>query len=342
VSNSTVLVTGGSGFVGAHCILQLLAAGHSVRTTLRSLSKEAAVRSMLVSAGADDSGLTFFAADLGADAGWAEAVAGCDYVLHVASPFPVSQPKNEDELIVPARDGALRVLRAAREAKVKRVVLTSSFAAIGYSAPPVGRAFTEADWTDPNDDVTAYVKSKTLAERAAWDFIATEGAGLELAVINPVGILGPVLGSDVSTSVQLAVTLMKGAMPGIPQLSFGIVDVRDVADLHLRAMTSPAASGERFLAIAGDVMTMPQMAAVLRNRMGEAASRVPTRVLPNWLVRIGGILSPQLRELVPQLGKVKSASNAKAREVLGWQPRSNEDAIVATAESLVAFGLLDA
>lgn len=328
--------------MGAHCILQLLAAGHTVRTTVRSLAKETDVRAMLVAAGADDSALTFFAADLGADAGWAEAVAGCDYVLHVASPFPVAQPKDEDDLIVPARDGALRVLKAARDAKVKRVVLTSSFAAIGYSAPPLGRAFTEEDWTDPTDNVTAYVKSKTIAERAAWDFIATEGEGLELAVINPVGILGPVLGADVSTSVQLAVTLMKGAMPGIPQLSFGIVDVRDVADLHLRAMTSPAASGQRFLAIAGDVMTMPQMAAVLRERMGEAASRVPTRVLPNWLVRIGGILSPQLRELVPQLGKVKSASNAKAREVLGWQPRSNEDAIVATAESLVAFDLLDA
>jgi dihydroflavonol-4-reductase len=297
---------------------------------------------MLVAAGADTSGLTFFAADLASDAGWADAVAGCDYVLHVASPFPAAQPKNEDDLIVPARDGALRVLRAARDAKVKRVVLTSSFAAIGYSAPPTGRRFSEEDWTDPTDEVTAYVKSKTIAERAAWDFIENEGAGLELAVINPVGILGPVLGHDVSTSVQLAVTLMKGAMPGIPQLSFGIVDVRDVADLHLRAMTSPAASGQRFLAIAGDAMSMPEMAAVLRNRMGESAARVPTRVLPNWLVRIGGIVSPQLRELVPQLGKVKNASNEKARTLLGWEPRSNEDAIVATAESLVAFGLLDA
>jgi len=296
---------------------------------------------MLEAAGADTGNLTFVAADLTSDAGWPEAIAGCDYVLHVASPFPAAQPKNEDDLIVPAREGALRVLRAARDARVKRVVLTSSFAAVGYSAAPVGRAFTEADWTDPTDEVTAYVKSKTIAERAAWDFIDAEGDGLELAVINPVGILGPVLGAELSTSVQLAVTLMKGAMPGIPQLSFGIVDVRDVADLHLRAMTNPAASGQRFLAISGEVMTMPQMAAVLRARLGDAASRVPTRVLPNWLVRVGGILSPQLRELVPQLGKVKNASNAKAREVLGWEPRSNEDAIVATAESLIALNLLD-
>jgi nucleoside-diphosphate-sugar epimerase len=341
MSGELVLVTGGSGFVGAHCILQLLDAGYRVRTTVRSLGREADVRAMLTVGGADpDAKLEFFAADLTSDEGWTDAVAGVDYVLHVASPFPPTQPKNADDLIIPAREGALRVLRAARDAKVKRVVLTSSFAAIGYSAPPVDRPFDETDWTNPNDDVTPYVKSKTLAERAAWDFIATEGGGLELAVINPVGILGPALSKDVSTSIQLASRLMDGDMPGIPQIAFGIVDVRDVAGIHLLAMTNPKAAGERFLAIAGPAMYMPEVARVLRDRMGDAAKRVPTRVLPNWLVRALAVVVPPLREVIPQLGKAKQASNAKAKSVLGWNPRSNEDAIVATAQSLIDLHLL--
>ncbi|HMH58583.1 MAG TPA: aldehyde reductase [Galbitalea sp.] len=343
MSGELVLVTGGSGFVGAHCILQLLDAGYRVRTTVRSLGREADVRSMLKVGRAEPGGeLEFSAADLLSDDGWPAAVKGVDYVLHVASPFPASQPKNADDLIVPAREGALRVLRAARDAGVKRVVLTSSFAAIGYSAPPVGRPFDETDWTNPNDDVTPYVKSKTLAERAAWDFVATEGGGLELAVINPVGILGPALSKDVSTSIQLASRLMDGDMPGIPQIAFGIVDVRDVAGIHLLAMTSPKAAGERFLAIAGSAMFMPEVAQVLRDRMGDAAKKVPTRVLPNWVVRALSLVAPPLRELVPQLGKVKEASNQKAKTVLGWNPRSNEDAIVATAQSLIDLHLLRA
>src|SRR3984957_2716599 len=200
---STVLVTGGSGFIASHSILQLLAAGHQVRTTVRSLKRESDVRAMLKEGGAEPgSRLSFIAADLENDAGWAQAVAGCEYVLHVASPLPPSVPKNEDELIVPAREGTLRVLRAARDAGVKRVVQTSSFAAIGYGHEPQTSPFNETDWTNPNEpDVQPYVKSKTLAERAAWDFIAKEGGGLELSVINPVGVLGPVLGADYSTSI---------------------------------------------------------------------------------------------------------------------------------------------
>jgi nucleoside-diphosphate-sugar epimerase len=341
MSNDVVLVTGGSGFVGAHCILQLLDAGYRVRTTVRSLAREPDVREMLKVGGGDpDAKLDFFAADLLADDGWADAVKGVDYVLHVASPFPPSQPKNPDDLIIPAREGALRVLRAARDAKVKRVVLTSSFAAIGYSTPPIGRPFDETDWTNPDDNVTAYVKSKTLAERAAWDFIQTEGGGLELAVVNPVGILGPALSKDVSTSIQFASRLMDGDMPGIPQVAFGIVDVRDVAGIHLLAMKNPKAAGERFLAIAGPAMYMPEVAQVLRERMGDAASKVPTRVLPNWLVRALALVVPPLREIIPQLGKAKQASSVKAKSVLGWNPRPNEDAIVATAESLVDLHLL--
>jgi len=339
---STILVTGGSGFIGSHCILQLLTTGHQVRTTLRSLKRENDVRSMLKvgGAGAADR-LSFIAADLQQDAGWPEAVAGCDYVLHVASPFPASVPKNEDELIVPARQGTLRVLRAARDAGVKRVVLTSSFAAIGYGQKEQQAPFNETNWTNPNgQDVLPYAKSKTLAERAAWDFIAQEGKGLELSVVNPVGVFGPVLGPDYSTSILIVQRMMDGATPGCPRLCFGAVDVRDVADLHIRAMTHPAAKGERFLAVAGDFLWMVDIARILKEHMGEAAKRVPKREIPNWLVRLAALRDPAVKQILPELGKFKNATNKKAKRVLGWTPRSNEESIVATAESLVRLGLL--
>lgn len=339
---STVLVTGGSGFIGSHTILQLLAAGHQVRATVRNLKREPEVRELLKQGGVEPGDrLSFFAADLERDAGWAEAVAGCDFVLHIASPFPQSVPKNEDELIIPAREGALRVLRAARDAGVKRVVLTSSFAAVGYGQPPSTTPFTEANWTNPaGEDVQPYVKSKTLAERAAWDFLAREGGQLELSVVNPVGVFGPVLGRDYSTSILMVQRLMDGAIPGSPQMYFGVVDVRDVADLHLRAMTNPAAKGERFIAVAGDFMSMVDIARVLKARLGEAAKRVPTRQLPNWLVRLVALRDPAAKQILPELGKRKNATSEKARRVLGWNPRSNEDAIAATGESLVRLGLL--
>jgi nucleoside-diphosphate-sugar epimerase len=341
---SIVLVTGGSGFVAAHCILQLLAAGHQVRTTVRSLKREADVRAMLAQGGASSADrLAFAVADLERDAGWAEAVIGCEYVLHVASPFPPTVPKDENELIVPAREGALRVLRASRDAGVKRVVLTSSFAAIGYGHAAQAAPFDEKDWTNvdgpANNDVRPYVKSKAIAERAAWDFMSREGGGLELAVVNPVGVFGPVLGPDYSTSILLVQRLLDGSMPGCPKLYFGVVDVRDVADLHLRAMTDPAAKGERFLAVAGDFMSMLQIARVLRSRLGEAARKVPKREVPNWLVRLAALRDPAVKQIVPELGKVKNATNAKAKRVLGWNPRSNEEAVVATAESLVRLRL---
>ena len=339
---STILVTGGSGFIGSHSILQLLAAGNQVRTTVRSPKRERDVRAMLKEGGADPGDrLSCAAADLEDDAGWAAAVAGCEYVQHVASPFPPNIPKHEDELIVPAREGTLRVLRASRDAGVKRVVLTSSFAAIGYGKKPQKTPFDETSWTDPNrDDVLPYAKSKTLAERAAWDFIANEGGDLELSVVNPVGVFGPVLGPDYSTSILLVQRLMDGAMPGCPRLYFGAVDVRDVADLHVRAMTHPAAKGERFLAVAGDFMSIVDIANVLKSRMGASAKRVPTRQLPNWLVRVAAIRDPAVKQILPELGKTKNATNEKAKRELGWAPRSNEESIVATAESLVRLGLL--
>ncbi|HVO97922.1 MAG TPA: aldehyde reductase [Bryobacteraceae bacterium] len=341
---STVLVTGGSGFIGSHTILQLLAAGHQVRTTVRNLKREGDVRSMLKEGGTEPGDrLSFAIADLESDAGWPEAVAGCEYVLHVASPFPSTVPKHEDELIVPAREGALRVLRASRDARVKRVVLTSSFAAIGYGQKEQDTPFNETNWTDVNgDDVLPYVKSKTLAERAAWDFIAKEDGGLELSVVNPVGVFGPVLGPDYSTSILLVQRLMDGAMPGCPRLYFGVVDVRDVAGLHILAMTHPAANGERFLAVAGDFMSILDIAKVLKSRMGTSAKRVPARQLPNWLVRIAAMRDPAVKQILPELGKKKNATNEKAKRVLGWAPRSNDDSIVATAESLVRLGLLKA
>jgi nucleoside-diphosphate-sugar epimerase len=337
VSGESVLVTGGSGFIGSHCILDLLGAGYRVRTTVRSPEREATVRELLGAESADQ--LSFATADLMDDAGWADAVSGCDSVLHVASPFPLGPPKHEDDLIVPAREGALRVLRAARDAQVRRVVMTSSFAAIGYGVAPPGRPFTEEDWSNPDgEDISAYAKSKTLAERAAWDFVAAEGSGLELSVVNPTGVFGPILGPDFSTSIQLVKRLLEGDMPGLPQVSFGIVDVRDVADLHRRAMAEPAAAGERFLALAGDFMTVAEIAAVLRERMGADASKVPTRVLPNWLVRLVSRFDSSVKQIVPELGKARQASNAKAKSLLGWAPRSNEDAIAATGESLLRLG----
>lgn len=342
MAEELVLVTGGSGFVGAHCILHLLQAGYGVRTTVRSLAREPEVREMLRVGGVEAGDrLSFAAADLTSDAGWPEAVAGCAYVLHVASPFPSALPRHEDEIIAPARDGALRVLKAARDAGVRRVVLTSSFAAIGYGQAPKNRPFNEEDWTDPNgDDVRAYVKSKTLAERAAWDFIAREGGALELSVVNPVGVFGPVLGPDYSTSILLVQRLMDGAMPGLPRLYFGCVDVRDVADLHVRCMTDPAAKGERFLAVAGEFLSVAQIARILKRRMGAAGRRIPAFELPDFLVRLAARRDEAVQQILPELGKRKNGTNEKARRVLSWQPRSNEECLVATAESLVRLGLL--
>ena len=337
---STVLVTGGSGFLGSHLILQLLGAGHVVRTTVRSMSREAGVRAMLGAAGREaGERLLFFGADLERDDGWAEAAAGCDYVMHVASPIPARAPKTEDELIVPARDGVLRVLGAARVARIKRVVLTSTCGAIYYGHPPQPTPFDETSWTNIDGTLSAYVKSKTIAERSAWDFMAAEGGSLELSVINPSGIFGPVLGPDYSSSIELVRRLMNGG-PGCPQFYFGVVDVRDVADLHLRAMTAPQASGERFIAVSGEVMSMLDIARVLKTRLGESARRVPTRRLPDWFVRLVALFDRSLKPMLPLLGQIRNATSAKAERMLGWKPGSREDAIVATAESLVKFGIV--
>src|SRR4051794_3258447 len=332
-----VLVTGGSGFIGAHCIKRLHEDGYRVRTTVRSLAREGEVRDMV-----GDGPLEVVAADLTADAGWAEAVAGCAYVLHVASPFPLGRPKDEDELIVPARDGALRVLRAARDAGAARVVMTSSFAAIGYGHGHPDTVYDETTWTDVDGPgVSAYAKSKTVAERAAWDFAEAEGGSLELSVINPVAVLGPLLGPDASTSIELVKRLVDGSMPGTPKVAYGLVDVRDVADLHVRAMNAPAAAGERFLALGEDFRWISEIAAWLREALPERAKKIPKRELPNLLVRVAARFDGSLRQLTPELGVRKRATNDKARRMLGWAPRGDREAVVATGESLLALGLVD-
>lgn len=342
----TVLVTGGSGFLGVHAILQLLEAGYTVRTTVRSMHKEPEVRAMLQSAGMEAADrLTFFPADLTRDEGWAEAAQGCDYVLHVASPFPLSQPKNEDDLIIPAREGTLRVLSAARDAGVKRVVVTSSFAAIGYGHPESQIDYTEQDWTNlQGPNLSAYVKSKTIAEQAAWDWLAREGGTLELAVVNPVGVFGPVLGpvkaEALSGSISLLKQLIDGAIPFCPDISFGIVDVRDTIDLHLRTMIDPAASGHRFLAVAGEPMSIKEISALLKQHLGPRGKRLPTRGIPSPVLRFVAKFVPKFRNALPELGRRKRPSNAKARSLLGWQPRTSEEAILATAESLMHLNLL--
>ena len=230
---------------------------------------------------------------------------------------------------------------AARDAGVRRVVLTSSFAAVGYGHAERAEPFDEASWTDVDGPgITAYVKSKTLAERAAWTFMGREGGDMELTTVNPVGIFGPVMGADYATSIEIVRRMMDGALPGLPRLVFGAVDVRDVADLHLRAMTHPDAAGERFLATAGDFVSLQEMARMLRGRLGDAARRVPTRELPDWLLKAVAVFDKSVGQIVPELGRRKNATSGKARRMLGWAPRPVEDAVVATAESLRAQGLL--
>jgi len=340
-NDAPVLVTGGTGFIAQHCILALLARGYRVRTTVRSLAREAEVREHLRAGGAEPGDrLSFVTADLSADDGWAQAAAGCVYVMHGASPTPTGHQTSEDDWIRPAVDGNLRVLRAARDAGVRRVVLTSAFGAICAGHGPMTRPFNETDWSDlTNTNVWPYQKSKTLSERAAWDFVRHEGAGLELSAINPVAVLGPVLGADYSHSIRLIKSLLDGQL-GNPKINCGFVDVRDVADLHVRAMTQDAANGERFLAVAGESMWLADVARVLKERMGPVARKVSTRTLPNWLVRLGALKDPALKGSLPLLGLRLNATSEKAIRLLGWAPRPREDAIVATAESLVRFGLL--
>ncbi|HEY4225582.1 MAG TPA: aldehyde reductase [Pseudolysinimonas sp.] len=339
-----VLITGGSGYIGGWCALAALDAGYDVRATVRDLAKGDTLRHLLhtnTPTPFDDDRLEVVRADLQSDDGWADAVADADYVLHVASPTLRTAPDSEQAMIAAARDGVLRVLRASRDAGVTRVVLTSASGAIVYgharrSAPP----FTEEDWTDVTSPAVApYQRSKTLAERAAWEFMASEGGALELSVINPTAVIGPLLGNDDPPSLRIIRGMLTGALPICPPFGTGWVDVRDVAELHLRAMTDAAAAGERFLAISGRSLCIVEVARILRERLGDRAGQVPTRELPVFAARLLGVVNPQLRSLRPQLGLDFPATSEKAERMLGWRSRPIADSIAETAESLLAHGI---
>jgi len=336
MSKGVVLVSGASGYIAGFAIKRLVADGWTVRGTIRSLARADEVRDTLAIPD-----LQLFAADLMADAGWVEAAAGADYMLHIASPIPMAEPKNPDDLIVPARDGALRALRAARDTGVKRVVMTSSTAAICYGdARGNDKVFTEADWSNPDSPESyAYIKSKTIAERAARDFIAAEGGALEFVTINPSAVLGPVLGSDFSASLEVVKKLLGGELPGLPRLGFPIVDVRDLADLHIRAMTAPAMHNERFLG-SGEFLWMRDIAEILKFRLGAQAKKVPTRGLPDFLLKLSALFDPTVRMVTPELGRRRQCDASHAEKRLGWKTRAAAESIVDCAQSLIANGLV--
>ncbi len=334
----TVLVTGGSGYIGGWCVAALLQQGYVVRATVRDLGKAAAARDRIASVVDPGNRLSFHAATLTDDAGWDAAAEGADFMLHVASPLGVPEPRDAQELIVPARDGALRALKAAVKGGVKRAVMTSSVAATSPDSRGPDGVSDETVWTDPADlGAGAYARSKVIAERAAWDFVAEHGGAMTLATINPALVLGPILGADFSDSVQVVQRLLSGKIPGLPRLGFNIVDVRDVADLHLRAMTEPQAAGERFIA-AGEFAWMADLAALLRARLGGQASKVPTARAPDIVLRLAALFDRDLRAVTPGLGRRRDFTAAKAQRLLGWRPRPLEDTVLDCARSLIAHG----
>jgi dihydroflavonol-4-reductase len=333
----TVFVSGGSGYIAGFLIRQLVAEGWMVHTSIRNLTREAEVRTHLA---VDDSKVKFFAADLMSDAGWAEAMAGCTHVAHVASPLPSNAPKNDDELIVPARDGALRALKAAKAAGVKRFVMTSSMAAIAYGHGKGKHVFTEADWTDVSSpDAYAYVKSKTIAERAARDWVAAEGAGMEFCTVNPSLVLGPLQSGDFSTSLEAIKKLLEGSLPGLPNFGFGVVDVRDVADMHVRCLNALGMADERFIC-SGPFMMMADVAKVLKSGLGDQARKVPTRKLPDWLLKVLALFDPLVKQVVGELGNVRASPADHAKEKLGWVPRPAADSILDTARDMIKLGIV--
>lgn len=332
-----VFVSGGSGYIAGFLIRQLVAEGWQVHTSIRNLAREADVRAWL---GVDNSKLTFFAADLMSDDGWAEAMAGCTHVAHVASPIPSNAPKHEDELIVPAREGALRALRFAKEAGIKRFVMTSSVAAIAYGHGGAKHHFTEADWTNVDSpDAYPYVKSKTIAERAARDWVAASGSDMEFVTVNPSLVLGPLMAPDFSTSLEAVKKLMDGSLPGLPHFGFSVVDVRDVADLHVRCLTAPNMAGERFIA-AGPFLWMGEVAAILKHGLGPQGRKVPTRKLPNFLVKLSALFDPVIKQVVGELDNVRDASAQRAKDILGWQTRNPAESILDTARDMIRMGVV--
>ncbi len=341
MTNQTVLVSGATGFVGLHTVILLLQHGYNVRGTLRSPAREPEVRESVARHVKADDRLTLHQCDLTSDDGWDAAIAGCDYVQHIASPFIIGQPKHEDDLIGPARDGALRVLRAAAKAGVKRTVMTSSVAAVSAGHPnEPAHTFNEDDWSITlSPEIGAYEKSKTIAERAAWDFVKSEGAGMELAVINPGAILGPILNTDSGTSGELVRQLMSRTMPACPRIGFSCVDVRDVASAHLAAMTTPQAAGQRFIC-AIEFCWMSEVAKILDQHFRDDGYKIPTGELPDWLPKLMQHFNPALKQIVPGLGRRRDLDNARIKAVLGWEPRSLKEMSIAMADSMIKYGVV--
>ncbi|WP_164114584.1 aldehyde reductase [Sphingorhabdus sp. Alg239-R122] len=332
-----VLVTGGTGYIAGYIIRQLIVEGWEVNTTVRSLSKEAKLREIL---DVDNGRLHVFAADLMSDDGWADAMATCTHVAHVASPLPAATPKHEDDLIVPARDGALRALRYAKDAGVERVVMTSSMAAVAYGVGRGTHHFDESHWSNiDHPDAYPYVKSKTIAEREARKWMTENGGSMEYCSINPGMVLGPQMSDDFSTSLEAVKKLLEGAFPGTPDLGFAVVDVRDVADLHVKALTASDMDGERFLA-AGKFFKMREIADLLIENLGKDARKVPKRNLPDWVMKFVGKFDPVAASVVSELGKVRIVDSGHARGKLGWTMRPEEDSVLDTARDLIARGIV--
>jgi nucleoside-diphosphate-sugar epimerase len=342
-NSAKVLVTGGSGFVAMRVILQLLQQGYKVCTTIRNSSSKEKIIAVLRAHGVSNlERLTFIEAELTRDDNWAVAMQGCKYILSVASPVFFEGPKDEKEAIRPAVEGILLVLKFARQCGVKRVVMTSNFGAVGFSQTNKKRETNEDDWTDVNlKGLSLYEKSKTLAEKAAWDFIKKEGGNLEFATINAVAIYGPSLGGHISGSFHLLTNLLNGSMKLVPNIPLNVVDVRDVADLHIRAMIHPDAGGQRFIASADGQITLPEIAALLKNRMPQVAEKVSLKKMPDFIIKIGALINTRARQGVVFLNMNRKVSNAKAKRVLNWRPvASQEETILAAVESIVKYGLI--
>ncbi|WP_163652077.1 aldehyde reductase [Listeria sp. PSOL-1] len=331
-----VLVTGGTGFMGLHIIFQLLKGGYRVKTTVRSLARKDEVLATLSRNGIQHlEELTFIEADLSSDEHWEEAMKGCSYVLSVASPVFFDIPKNEDEAIRPAVEGILRILKAASKADVKRVVMTSNFGAIGFSNKDLNTVTTEKDWTDEFEKgLSIYEKSKLLAEKAAWDFVEKENE-LELVTINPVAVFGPSLNRHVSESFNLLKMLINPNTKRIPNLPLNVVDVRDVADLHIRAMTNPKAAMQRFIASSDGEISLLEIAQLIKRNRPELADQVVTKTVPNWQIKLASLFSKHAKEGRLFLEMNRQVSNSKAKELLEWQPISTkEEAALLAVDSL--------